>query len=109
MTDAETGDDMALDDRPEDIPARLEEASNTPIVTRSRRLCDGMTQPQIVAALVAEARDEGYEPCDLNHAGAPNLYLREHYAQDVLPGGGLGPPIHLDDLFVINVRQTVMR
>jgi hypothetical protein len=68
-----------------------------------------MTHPQILVALIDEAEAEGYEPSDLNHAGLPNIYLRERFRQEVGENGEPGSSEHVEDLFVMNVRQKTQQ
>ncbi len=74
-----------------------------PMVWRDRNLCEHMTQPQIIETLTREAAAEGYEPCDLNYAGKPNIYLRAQFMLD-----RAGFKVWQKDGFVMFVRKMTV-
>lgn len=78
--------------------------ADQPMVWRDRALCDGMTHPQIVDGLVAEATANEYEPMDLNWAGIPNVYLRGRYGRD--KDKPQDPPVWVADGFVMFVKRV---
>lgn len=51
-------------------------------VWRDRAEVEHMTQPELLAVMVAEAQAAGYEPSDTQPDGHPNVYFRAKYATE---------------------------
>lgn len=53
-------------------------------IWRDRDACDGLTHRDLVREMVAEAREQGFEPFDFSYPKdrTPNIYLRGVYEVD---------------------------
>ena len=72
-------------------------------IWKDRAECVDLNCDQIMASLLENAVREGYEPCDLNWRGRPNIYLRGMYEGDVGTDISLFPWVK--DGFIMFVRK----
>jgi len=70
--------------------------SKQDMLFRTRAELEGLPHPEIVDVFLEEADKKGYQPCDLNWAGTPNIYLRGKYIH--------GTDNWVEDLFVMFVE-----